>query len=354
MILNYMKEINNIVTKAQNFSITLIDKIITFVNDDNLFCCMFSLFCAINSVIIIYWFVIYFSEYRKELKEPLLKDIPEEATPEEVEFLFTKKISVKSILATILSIINKKGLLINKGLELGSKKEDITLAVNDNNLKDKLTEKEITLRDEIVKILGKDNVISINSLNKIKSDKTKCQKLTTHYYIWHDKTLHDLTLKNIFDKNKREILFSFIYLLIGVIFIAFYYNFSHKVLWLLPSFIAIIICSFIPRRSKKYTDIYYKWLSFRRYLFSLKNLPFEKLPEQSDLSKFLVYAYPLGCHDYMYNMIAKKEPNHINMKDTNNSDMFDLFNNKRKVLLAIWTTYLVALETKSVQEQKKY
>lgn len=349
MILNLISNADALV-KSKDYTNSFVDMVINFTKNKEALHTIFIIYLILNILILLYLFFRYNLEFKSNFKDKYLTDIPSPIDPEEVEFLFKRNISVKSILANILSVINKRGLLISKGLELGNKKEDIKLTINNSSLRSQLTENETILRDEIVKILGVDGVISINSLKKIKADKVKCQNLTNQYYKWYDKNIVELIRKDMFENRKAWVGYHYIHIFFGILLIIFYYKYNPNVLWLIPGFVAIIIYPyFLAKRSRKYVDAYRKWQAFKRYLYTLNTTTYENLPHENKLSTFLVYSYVLGCQDYMYNMIARKQPKDINMEDNHASDMFDLFANKKSVLLAIWTAYIVALETTSIR-----
>ena len=144
-----------------------------------------SIWLVIAIVVIIMYYKKYDKEYLSEFNGKYFRDFPSNHSPEIIEYLITKNISTVSLSASILNIIYKKGFLVEKiQLEKGIFKkkmvDEFRLTVNDNDLKEELTENEKYLRNMLTSILGEKSFV-LSDLKMISNTELSAREFIKDY-----------------------------------------------------------------------------------------------------------------------------------------------------------------------------
>ena len=131
-------------------------------------------------------------ELDPEFKQQYFRDFPDESSPEEVQLLMSNKLDALGLSSSLLNIIRKKGLIFNEvmtttGLIVKKDKKDYNLTLNDQNLKEPLTEEEVHLRTWLLSDYGDGNTFLLSDLKKKIKNETSATEFMNKYNIWKNK-----------------------------------------------------------------------------------------------------------------------------------------------------------------------
>ena len=135
----------------------------------------------------------YDKEYKSNFNQKYYRDFPSNHSPETIEYLMTKRITTNGLSSALLYIIYKKGFLIeeintkSKGLFKKNEK-DYKLILNNDNLKEPLTENELDLRDWLIRDFGNDNYFILSDLKDTSKSEAKARKFIKNYNKWIEKS----------------------------------------------------------------------------------------------------------------------------------------------------------------------
>lgn len=242
------------------------------------------------------------------------RDFPASYGPEVLEYLIDKKVTEKSLSATILNLIYKKVLKVEK---IENRKEDYKLVLQEYD-ESILTETESIALNIIIKEIGNSKEVI---LSNIKNHCSTLSNANSVMDLYNDfvKISKNLGRREVFfSKTPGLIAFTVLFSLLGII-IAFT-NFNLDLFW--TSIIIIIlmlalIIFVITRKfyTKKGAEDYAKWMAHKRFLEDFSRFNEKELPEVTLWDKYLVYAVVLDCADSL-----SKEMN-IKISTMENSDV---------------------------------
>lgn len=242
------------------------------------------------------------------------RDFPGNYGPEVLEYLIDKNITEKSLSATILNLIYKKVLKVEK-ID-NKKKDDYKLILQEYNEAD-LTETERIALKLIINEIGNSKEVVLSTIKKHCSDISNANRFMDLYndFIKTSKTLGKSEL--FFAKTPGLVAFTIIFSLLGIVlaFISFGLDLSWLGIIIIILIIALII--FVITRkfyTKKGAEHYAKWMAHKKFLEDFSRFNEKELPEVILWDKYLVYAVVLDCADEL-----SKEMN-IKMSSMENVD----------------------------------
>ena len=242
------------------------------------------------------------------------RDFPGNYGPEVLEYLIDKNITEKSLSATILNLIYKKVLKVEK-ID-NKKKDDYKLILQEYNEAD-LTETERIALKLIINEIGNSKEVVLSTIKKHCSDISNANRFMDLYndFIKTSKTLGKSEL--FFAKTPGLVAFTIIFSLLGIVlaFISFGLDLSWLGIIIIILMIALII--FVITRkfyTKKGAEHYAKWMAHKKFLEDFSRFNEKELPEVILWDKYLVYAVILDCADEL-----SKEMN-IKMSSMENVD----------------------------------
>lgn len=244
--------------------------------------------------------IIYLKE-RKSKKTDFnmeyFRDFPGDYGPEVLEYLLDKKVTEKSLSATILNLIYKKVLKVEK-IE-GKKKEDYKLILQDYD-ESQLTETEKIALKLIINEVGNSKEVVLSTIKKHCSNVSNARSFMELYndFIRESKCLGKE--KNFYSNTPFILFIASIVYFLGIILV--FIGFSFELVYLSIILIVLIIALFIFIFTRKFftkigAEHYAKWMAHKKFLEDFSRFDEKELPEVILWDKYLVYAVILGNAD---------------------------------------------------------
>lgn len=265
--------------------------------------------------LVIHFYKKYDKEHQSEFNGPYYRDFPANYGPEVLGYLINKKIGPNDLSASILNLVNKKVINVEK---IEGKKEDYLFTKN--NITEDLTiaEKKVIALffqgvDEVKLSIFKERAKSIYSV------------FISDYDDWKLQATAISRAEDFYEKNNKKVwgaLYSILGCFIGFYFIKPHLNILFNVLIILTGIISFVYFVNINKRTIKGNNDYHKWMGLKRFLKDFSTFDEKTLPEITLWEKYLVYAIPLGCAKKLSKAMQIKV-SELNYTDTN-VDMFDI------------------------------
>lgn len=235
----------------------------------------------------------YDREYKSSFKGEYYRDFIEDYPVEMVEYLLNKDITSNSFSASILNLIYKKNIKVEK---LDGKKVDYKLIKsNEKNL----TNNELKIMNLLFNEIGKDKEVKLSDIKK-ESSKVSSDGKNSIYDVfneWKNSVTKDAINQNFYlDYQKIKIAF----VLLGVIGILLFALDR----WLIKTYVSFITLALsilfiiyiltFKKRTIKGNDDYNKWMGFKKFLNDFGRFDEKELPEIILWEKYLVYASIFG------------------------------------------------------------
>lgn len=243
------------------------------------------------------------------------RDFPGSYGPEVLEYLLDKNVTEKSLSATILNLIYKKVLKVEK---IDNKRKDDYKLILQEYDESSLTETEKIALNLIINEVGNSKEVVLSHIKEHCSSLSNANRVMDLYndFVKTSKTLGKS--ENFFAKTPGLVAFTVIFSLLGLIltFISFTLDLSWLGIIIIILMIALII--FVVTRkfyTKKGADDYAKWMAHKRFLEDFSRFNEKELPEVTLWDKYLVYAVVLDCADKLSKEMELKMPN----MDTNDT-----------------------------------
>lgn len=243
---------------------------------------------------------------RKRYNQKYYREFPSEDNPYVIEYLTKGRITSLSFSATILSLITKNVIKIEKN---SKDNKDLKFILSKHKVI--LTGAEKVLLKILFVKVGKNNECSINALKKYIKIRKNATELTIQIKKFNEYSAEEAEDKYFIQspKNKREkkLILIFLHFFIMIFVLVFGVNNNelsldfNDVSALLSMTIVSSISAIIIKRDKKRTLegqlIYSKWLAHKRFLKHFSNFDEKDLPEIVLWDKYMVTATILGCAD---------------------------------------------------------
>lgn len=241
---------------------------------------------------------IYFKE-RKTKKTAFnmeyFRDFPANYGPEVLEYLIDKKISEKSLSATILNLIYKKVLKVEK-IDNKKKKEDYKLVLQ-NYDESTLNETEKIALNLIINEIGNSKEVVLSKIKKHCSTLSNANNVINLYndFIGASKNLG--RNEEFFEKTPWLSTITILFSLLGIALVCVSISFDLLFIAITIIILMIVLIVFVLTRrffTKKGAEHYAKWMAHKKFLEDFSRFNEKELPEVILWDKYLVYAVVLG------------------------------------------------------------
>lgn len=256
-------------------------------------------------VLIIYFYIKYDKEYKSAFVGKYNRTIIDTYAPEDVEYLMDKKITGKALSASMLNLINKKNIKVEKATK-GKNNYTFTL-LN----KDKISSSEEKLIDFLFNFIGDGKTFDSDEMRK-KSKTTSSNKNLFYesYTEWKDEVETDSIAQDFYQDNNVYKFIGGVYVVFGIILVILNYIFKINSAWLYLSIPFMVIFIFylasIKKRTVKGNEDYVKWKAYKNFLEDFGRLDEKKIPEVKLWEKLLVYAAVFGIADKVGKVMKTK------------------------------------------------
>lgn len=283
---NYILEVEKEMAEEANRLRQAAKKKVVFVNIG----CV--LYLIIMTFYLIYTYIKYDKEYKYNLNNEYLREIPATYPPYVLEYLLKKNITSLSFSTTILDLIEKKVITV---VENPNKKKDYILKLmNPENISQ--TERKVI--DLIFNDIGNKNEVSINQIKTYGNNEKNAQNFLLQYRLWKADATAQAKEENFYESFVSiKVLGVFLSCIAGILV---YLNIVLQTEVVLCYFVGVIgIVSFIyfiafKKKSNKGIEHYTKWMAFKKFLKDFGRFHEKELPEIKLWEKYLVYAHILG------------------------------------------------------------
>jgi len=259
----------------------------------------------------------YDKEYEAQFKGDYYREIPANYGPEVLGYLLNKKIGSNELSASIMNLINKKVIAVEK--VMGSKKEDYLFKQND------LTVFTTTAEQKALELLfnGRKEV----KLSVFKKEaKTLYSNFLETYNDWVLQATALSKAEEFYEENNSKfvwVLYSILGFVLTFMLYRSYINIFIYIVMFILSLGSLIYFASITKRSKKGNEDYAKWNGLKRFLKDFSTMDTKSLPEVSLWEKYLVYAITLGCAKKLSKDMQLKVQE-MNTYDSTMLDMYDI------------------------------
>lgn len=242
-------------------------------------------------------FIFIYIRYDKERK-PIFnlkynREFIDDYNVEVVDYLMNRRITENALSASIMNLIYKKNIKVEKIEEV--KDEYVFTLVNRNKLND--TERALVefLFDNVGKRTGR---FTTTNLKKYASDTRTCQTFMNSYTKWREMVVADGEKEELFEKKKSYIIWPFILLIYSILLMSYiaYHNIE-LVFGVITVFFAIIFLIYtfsFSKKTQKGIEHYARWKAFKNFLNDFGNFKVKDLPEIVLWERYLVYATVFG------------------------------------------------------------
>ncbi len=246
------------------------------------------------------------------------RDFPGDYGPHTLEYLLDKTVTEKSLSATILNLIYKKVLKVEK--IPGKKKDDYKLVLQEYD-ENSLTEVERIALNLIIDEVGNSKEVVLSSIKKHCSSLNNAKSFMELYNKFIKTATKSSKEEKFYATTPSLVFIAVVFCLLGLflMFSCFTFDLSGLAFTILILMIALIIF-IVTRRfyTKKGALHYAKWMAHKRFLEDFSRFDEKELPEVSLWDKYLVYAIILDCAD----KLSKEMEIKVASFDTNTSTVY--------------------------------
>ena len=215
---------------------------------------------------------------------------------EVVDYLMHKTITENALSASIMNLVYKKNIKVEKVTEV---KDEYKFTLVTRN---KLNDTENALIDFLFEKVGKKTgSFTTTNLKKYASSTKTCQTFMNSYTNWKNKAIKDGEAQEFFEKKKKYIIIPFILLIYSILLITYI---AHNNIEFIPGIITILFAivfmiytTAFSKKTKKGIEHYARWQAFKRFLNDFGNFSIKELPEIVLWERYLVYATVFGLAD---------------------------------------------------------
>ena len=244
--------------------------------------------------------VVYLKEKKMKTTEfnmEYFRDFPASYGPEVLEYLLDKNVTEKSLSATILNLIYKKVLKVEK---IDNKKKDDYKLILQEYDETSLTETEKMALKLIIDEIGNSKEVVLSTIKKHCSSLSNANRFMDLYNDFI-RTSKDLgKQEGFFAKMPGIVVISVIVSLCGLILAFISFAFDLVVVSVVIVILVISLIIFVVTRrffTHKGALDYAKWMAHKKFLEDFSRFNEKELPEVTLWDKYLVYAVVLGCAD---------------------------------------------------------
>lgn len=254
----------------------------------------------------IYYYLKHDKENQAKFVGQYYREFIEDYNVEVVDYLMKKSITPNAMSASILNLIYKKNIKVEKLKDERGKDLFLFTKLSDSN-----NESEIYLLKFLFEIIGNGQTFSDKELQDYAKSTKTYSTFTSSYSAWKQKVIDEGKKQNFWDNNNLKI----ILIIFAIVSLGIFYLIVNSISSDLISYLGtlgIIHLIFIiylvssKKRSAKGNEDYAKWSAFRNFLKDFGQFKDKDLPEIILWEKYLVYATIFG--------LAKKVQSAMNVK----------------------------------------
>lgn len=237
---------------------------------------------------------------RKKYYHKYYRDFPSNDNAYIVDYLMTKKITSKTFIVTILDLVSKGHILLEKNSNI---EDDIIFVLNKENANQTKVEKNVI--ELLFNKIGSNNKCSMSEIKKYGTDRETSNTMINYFETFARNVEKETQEKNYFKKDNKlnEFLNNMINLICLIsIILGFFIN-GNGYISILNYYLIVIALTTIfkkvnsldKNRTQKGQIEYSKWLAHKRFLKDFGKFDEKDLPEIILWNKYFVTAVILGC-----------------------------------------------------------
>lgn len=291
------------------------------------FICSIKFLLLIWIICIIILYIKSDREYKISYNKKYFDVLPSNYTPAEMKILINyKKLSPQDIVATLINLIIKNAILVNKftneNTSLKVKQNDYILTKNNQFDMSSLTYHEKFLIDWLINSIGNKEKVTLNSIKNYTRKIKSALNFNNEYITWCKEVNKTAEKNNFFKSNNIStflgFLLSLIYFLFSI-FLSLYFKRYTYLFLIIPACITCIYTMNILKLNPNAQQQYELWMAFKRYIRDLGTNELSCSIEQCE--KYIPYSICLGVATQLISYIIE----HFEEKDFNNENL-TLFN----------------------------
>jgi len=243
--------------------------------------------------------ILYYFKYDKEYKIAFngdyYREFIEDYDVEVIDYLFNKSITPNAMSASIMNLIYKKKVEIEKIMIKNKESYEFILKT-----KDGVSESERHLLNFLFDKVGDGKKFNLKEL-KDYAKGVKSQTFLTSYNTWKNSVVLDGEKQNFYEGLGKPKFFGVLYALLGggLFYLNLYYQTDIVFGYLLfpVALVLFIYMVAFKRKTKRGAEHYTKWKAFKKFLNDFGNFKEKDLPEVKLWERYLVYAVVFGIAD---------------------------------------------------------
>lgn len=271
----------------------------------------------------VYIYIKYDKEDKSSFQGKYYREFIDDYPVEVVEYLMNKNVTANGFSASILNLIYKKKIEIEK---IPKKKDDYKFIKN-NEID--LSNSEIIIMNLLFNEIGNGKEVLLSDIKNSAKKVTSSGKSSVYgtFSLWQENVIKESTKQNFYIDNQK-IKFAFGLLgILGIMIFVMDFMLDLTILKWFTLALSIIFTIYIlsfKKRTKKGNEDYAKWTGFKNFLNDFGRLNEKELPEIKLWERYLVYATIFGVADKLRNTMKIKF-NEINPGYEVKYSMFDMY-----------------------------
>ena len=266
----------------------------------------------------IYIYIKYDKERKPLYKIKYNREFIDDYNVEVVDYLMHKNITENALSASIMNLIYKKNIKVEK-IEQTEDGYLFTLLNRDN-----LNDTENALVDFLFTKVGNNTTFTTAALKKYASGTKTCQTFMNTYTNWKTMVVKDGEAQEFFESKRKYVIIPIILLVMSILLMTFIIHFNIDfipgVITVLFAVIFLIYVLSFSKKTQKGIEHYARWQAFKNFLNDFGNFSVKELPEIVLWERYLVYATVFGLADKVEKAMNVK----INEIGTTDIDYFTL------------------------------
>ena len=254
---------------------------------------------------IIYIYFRYDREYKSDFISDYNREFIDDYSVEVVDYIMNKKITPNAMSASIMNLVYKKNIKVEK-LE-DEKKEEYKFTFQNF---DGATDEEKELIDFLFNRVGNQETFTTKQLKEYAKSTKTYNKFLSNYTRWESKVMKKGKELKIYESHAGVTTYAVLYmcasLFLGFITINLGLLNVMVVLNALLSIGIAIYTGTFDKRTKYGNEQYVRWKAFKKFLLDFGTFELKELPEIALWERYLVYATIFG--------VAKKVSGAMNVK----------------------------------------
>jgi uncharacterized membrane protein len=256
--------------------------------------------------IIIFLYIKYDKEFKREFKAKYYRELPGEYTPAEMSVLVTMgRVNTRDITATLMDLVRKGILILKKetyikdGFFREKEVEDYSLTLNKDASQAELKKHETFLIRWFIKTIGRYGHVFLDEISAYARTTSGARQFTNDYKRWCNLAKEEADKNEFFDKTSEKgkttaiLIGLFGFLGLGIAFITMLGAFS-GIIMIILGIIMFIFGARLNRRSAYGNEQSAMWKAFKNFLKDFSRMDKAEMPSIIIWEHYLVYAISLG------------------------------------------------------------